>query len=140
MKQIGIGLRIVVFSLLIFNSGCAHCNAYDQEKMYTLASALTKLTAAVEEKVLFKEAPAEIKDKELIDLSTKHDPQLKEPFTEYLLKARGVNGHAIVLVCDQSGSKALLEDGGCSSILDQHWWKDQTNHPCEISTQMCLTK
>lgn len=140
MRQVGISLRVVIFSLLIFTSGCAHCNAYDQEKMYTLASALTKLTSAVEEKVLFKEAPSEMMDMELIDLSTSHDPQLKEPFAEYLLKARGVNGHAVVLVCDQSGSKALLEDGGCSSILDHHWWKDQPNHPCEISTQMCLTK
>lgn len=140
MRQIGISLRIVVFSLLIFTSGCAHCNAYDQEKMYTLASALTKMTSAVEEKVLFKEVAADVKDKELIDLSTSHDPRLKEPFEEYVLKAGNQNGHAVVLVCDQSGKKALLEDAGCTSILDQHWWRDQPNHPCEISTQMCLTK
>jgi hypothetical protein len=112
----------------------------DKEEMYSLASALTKLTTAVEEKVLFKEAPAEMKDMALVDFSTSHDPRLKEPFVGYLLKAQGVNGHAVVLVCDQSGSKGLLEDGGCSSVVDKQWWRDQPDHPCEISTQMCTAK
>lgn len=140
MKNFGIGFRIVVFSLLVFTTGCAHYKASDKEEMYTLASALTKLTSAVEEKVLFKEVPAEMKDMELINFSTSHDPRLKEPFAEYLLKVQGVNGHAVVLVCDQSGRKGLLEDGGCSSVVDKHWWQDQPNHPCEISPQICTTK
>jgi hypothetical protein len=108
--------------------------------MYTLASALTKLTSAVEEKVLFKEAPPEMRDMELVDFATRHDPRLKEPFVGYLLKAQEVNGHAVVLLCDQRGNKGLLEDGGCSSVLDRHWWRDQPTHPCVISPQICQTQ
>jgi hypothetical protein len=140
MSKIGIGFQIFLFFALMLNSGCAHCQASEQEKMFTLASALTKLTSAVEEKVLFNEAPAEMKDMDLINLPTMHDPRLKEPFAEYLLRATGVNGHAVVLVCDPSGRTGLLEDGGCSSVVDQHWWRDQPNHPCEISTRMCLSR
>lgn len=140
MKKFGIGSRIVIFYLLIFTAGCAHCNASDKEEMFTLAAALTKLTAAVEEKVYFKEALAEMKDMELVNFSTAHDPRLKEPFAEYLLKAQGVNGHAIVLMCDKSGAKGLIEDGGCTSTLDRHWWLNQPSHPCEITTNICQTK
>lgn len=140
MKNFNIGFRIVIFSLLVFTTGCAHCNASDKEEMYTLAAALTKLTASVEEKVYFKEAPAEMKDMELVNFSTSHDPRLKEPFAEYLLKAKGVNGHAILLMCDKSGTRGLIEDGGCTPVLDKHWWQVQPNHPCEISTTICQTK
>lgn len=141
MKEVGIAFRILLLSVLLLNSGCAHCNASGpDEEMYTLASALTKLTSAVEEKVLFKEAPSELKDMDLITLSTSHDRRLTAPFNKYLLKAAMVNGHAVVLVCDQGGRKALLEDGGCSSILDRHWWRDQPNHPCEVSTTVCIEK
>ncbi|WP_051292931.1 hypothetical protein [Citrifermentans bremense] len=140
MRKIEFSFRIILLSVLLFNSGCAHCIASEQEDMYTLASALTKLTSAVEEKVLFKEAPPEMKDMALIDLSVMHDPRLKEAFTEYVLKARSVNGHAVVLVCDERGRSGLLEDGGCSSVMDHHWWRDQPGHPCEVSNAICLKK
>lgn len=140
MKNFGNGFWIVVFFLLAFTSGCTHCNASDKEEMMTLAAALTKLTAAVEEKVYFKEAPAEMKDMELVNFSTSHDPRLKEPFAEYLLKAQSVNGHAIVLMCDKSGTRGLIEDGGCSTAADKHWWQDQPKHPCEITITICQTK
>lgn len=140
MRNIGIVFRVFLFSILLFNSGCAHCSGSEQEKMYTLASALTKLTTAVEEKVLFKEAPDKMMDMDLINLSVAHDPRLKEPFTAYLLRARAINGHAVVLVCDPGGRKGLLEDGGCSSVMDQHWWRDQPDHPCEVSTAVCIRK
>lgn len=137
MRHIGIGFRVIVFSLLIFGSGCAHCNAYNEDEMSTLASALTKLSAAVEAKI--SEAP-DLKDKKLIDLATSHDRRLQEPFADYLLKARIQNGYAIVLVCSKNGSKALLEDGTCTTKFDYPWWKDQIDHPCEISPQLCPTQ
>lgn len=139
MRNIGNSFRVIAFSLIIFGTGCAHCNAYDEDQMYTLASALTKLSAAVEAKVLFNEAP-DLKDKELIDLSTSHDSRLKEPFDGFLLKARSQNGHAIVLVCSKDGRKALLEDGTCTTKFDYYWWKDQPDRPCEISTLLCPAK
>ena len=138
MSNAGIFFRLIVLSVLLINSGCAHCNASEQEEMYTLSSALTKLTSAVEAKTLFKAAPPEMKDMDLINLSTAHDPRLKEPFADYILKATMVDGHGVVLVCDQSGRKGLLEDGGCSSVIDRHWWRDQPDHPCRVSTTICL--
>lgn len=140
MNNVGVGIRIVIFSLLVFPAGCANCNASDKEEMYTLAAALTKLTAAVEAKVYFKEAPPEMKDMELVNFSSSHDPRLTEPFEGYLLKAQGVNGHAILLMCDKNGTRGLIEDGGCTSAVDKHWWQDQPSHPCEITYNICQMK
>ncbi len=140
MKQLKKGFRAIVLLVLLLATGCAHCNASDPEEMYTMSSALTKLTTAVEEKVFFKEAPADMKDMALINFATGHDPRLKEPFRTHVLKAEGVNGHAVVLVCDQTGSTGLLEDGGCSAVLDHHWWRDQPSRPCQISPQICHMK
>lgn len=138
MHSIGIMLRIAVVYLLLVTAGCAHCTP-GKEDMYTLAAALTKLTAAVEEKVYFREAPADMNDMELVNFSTSHDPRLKAPFAEYHLKARGVDGHAILLVCDRNGARGLIEDGGCTAAVDRHWWQDQPDHPCEISPTICQT-
>jgi len=83
--------------------------------MFTLASALTKLTTAVESKVRFENAPTNLNDRELLQLATEHDPGLLDPFTEYLLKAVNQNNYAIVLICSNDSMKALLEDAGCTS-------------------------
>lgn len=140
MKNVAKGFQIIILTLLVFTTGCAHSNAFDKEEMYTLSAALTKLTAAVEEKVYFKEAPAEMKDMELVNFSITHDPRLKEPFAEYFLKVQGVDGHAIVLICDKSGTRGLIEDGGCTSAVDKHWWQDKSSHPCVITITICQAK
>lgn len=140
MKLQGFLNRIIVVSTFVFCSGCTFCIAGDQEDMFTLASALTKLTTAVESKVRFENAPVDLKDKGLLQLATQHDPGLLEPFAEYLLKAVSQNSHAVVLVCTNDGMKALLEDAGCTSRMDMHWWRDQPDRPCEISQNLCVTK
>ncbi len=140
MSLQGIVNRVIVVSSFVVCSGCTLCIASGPEEMFTLASALTKLTTAVESKVRFENAPANLNDRELLQLATEHDPGLLDPFSEYMLKAVSQNNHAIVLVCTNDGMKALLEDAGCTSKMDMHWWKDQPDRPCEISQNLCVTK
>jgi len=110
------------------------CSADDE--MYTLASALTKLSAAVESTVGFKSPPPELKDQGLAELSTKHNPKILEPFAEYTVKTYSQNSHAVVLICDKEGKLALLEDAGCTSPMDKHWWRDQPEKDCSFTIKI----
>jgi len=101
--------------------------------MYVLGSALTKLSASVEATVRYEDPPQGINDKELLALSTKHDPGLMESFADYTLRVSRQDGHAVVLVCDKDGKIGLLEDAGCSSEMDKHLWKEDPPKPCEFT-------
>ena len=122
------------FVLLAF-AGCTVSRAAEAEKMYVLGSALTKLSASVEATVRYENPPEGISDKELLDLSTKHDPGLMDPFAEYGLWVSRQDGHAVVLVCDKDGKVGLLEDAGCSSEMDRHLWKENPPKPCDFTVK-----
>ncbi len=139
MKFLGIVSSVIVIGTFTFCCGCTMCLAGEQEEMFTLASALTKLTTAVESKVRFENTPTDLNSQKLLQLATQHDPGLLNPFSEYVLKTANQNRHAIVLVCTADGMKALLEDAGCTSKMDMHWWRDQPDRPCEISQNICAT-
>lgn len=126
---------IALIFLLVASAGCTVSRATKAEKMYVLGSALTKLSASVEATVRYENPPEGISDKELLDLSTKHDPGLMEPFAEYGLWVSRQDGHAVVLVCDKDGKVGLLEDAGCSSEMDRHLWKENPPKPCEFTVK-----
>lgn len=127
---------IFVILLMLTTTGCTCCIASDVEDNYTLGSALTKLTAAVESTVRYDDPPPKLNDLELLQLSTKHDPTLLEPFSDYVLKTFVQNRHAIVLVCDKTGKYAMLEDGGCTSKLDKHLWKEAPEANCSFTIKL----
>lgn len=107
--------------------------------MYIKASALTKLSAAVEATVRYERPLDTLSDQELLKLSTQDDPVLLEPFNGYVLKVNREFNHAIVLVCNVDGTQGLLEDAGCTAAMDSHLW--QKNAPCAFNIKsdvICL--
>lgn len=126
---------IALWFLLVASAGCAVSRAAEAEKMYVLGSALTKLSASVEATVRYEDPPEGISEKELLDLSTKHDPGLLEPFADYTLRVSRQEGHAVVLVCNKEGQVGLLEDGGCSSEMDRHLWKMDPPKLCDFTVK-----
>jgi len=69
----------------------------DESEMYPLASALTKLTAAVEATVY--ETPGDqTEDTVLLAAATRDSPRLLAPFELYKVHAKRDAGHARVLV------------------------------------------
>lgn len=123
---------IFYFVLIFLLSGCAIVGLKDNsEAMYIKASALTKLTTAVEATVRYQSVPNTLSDQELLKLSTEDDPSLLEPFTGYVLKVNKKFNHAIVLVCNSDGTRGLLEDAGCTAAMDNHLW--QKNVPCTFT-------
>ena len=130
----------VVF-LLAFAVGCAPVKQRpDREEMYIKASALTKLSAAVESTVRYKNPPMGLNERELLTLATRHDPALLDNFKDYAVRVLRQSRHSVVLVCDTTGTHALLEDAGCSGPMDRHRWMGEKPEPCEFTietTEVC---
>ena len=125
--------RIYAVLAIFLLAGCASSsNRVDSGEMYVRASALTKLSAAVESAVRYKNPPLELGEPELLVFATRHDPVLLENFKGYKVRVLRRERHSVVLVCDATGTRALLEDAGCTGPMDQERWKEQPQ-PCEFS-------
>ena len=133
MKVVTTIRRLVPIILFFALLGCAHLMANEAETMYTLASNLTKLSAAMESAVAHKHPPAGLTEEQLLVFATKHDPSLLEPFSNYQVKVVHDTQHALVLVCTKNGQRALLEDASCTSKLDKHLWNENPPKPCEFT-------
>lgn len=129
MKNSAITLRTLLLVLFVT---CCSIPAFADD-MLELSSALTKLSAAVESTVRYKNPPKDLTNEELLKLSTKHDPDLLQPFSAYLVRVKAQDRHAILLVCSKDGKTGLLEDAGCTAKLDQHLWGKDNPLPCEFT-------
>jgi hypothetical protein len=124
---------VTVALVLALVAGCAPVTQRpDREEMYIKASALTKLSAAVESTVRYKNPSPELNDRELLTLATRHDPVLLDNFKGYRVRVLRQARHSVVLVCDKTGARALLEDAGCSGPMDRHRWMEK-QEPCEFT-------
>jgi hypothetical protein len=123
-----------VAALAIFLlAGCASGpDRIDAEEMYVKASALTKLSAAVESAVRYKNPPSDLGEQELLVFATRHDPALLENFRGYNVRVMRRERHSVVLVCNAAGTRALLEDAGCTGPMDRARWREQPQ-PCDFS-------
>lgn len=120
----------ILFTCLL--TGCAAVNHKDaSEDMYIKASALTKLSSAVEATVRYEQPSPNLTDDELLKLSVEADPAQLEPFAGYVLKVNRDFNHAIVLVCNSDGTQGMLEDAGCTAALDKHLWQQKAS--CEFT-------
>lgn len=136
MRACRIGTIIALLVLTLTTGSCAHAASYSEEEMYSLAAALTKLSAAVESAVAFKDPPEKLSQGELLKFATQHDPSLLRPFDGFTLHVLRQGGHAGVLVCTPEGGRGLLEDAGCTGRLERHWWKEDPQKPCAFTLNL----
>lgn len=128
-----------IAAITIVAWGCAS-RALGEEAIYEKASALTKVSSALEAAVYFDEPPEGLRDRALLEMATQHDPGLLRPFDGFILKADHHMGHGVVVVCDATGEQALLQDLGCTAAIDDHLWQTPKREPCAVSkaaTQTC---
>ena len=98
-----------------------------------LGSALTKLSAATESAVRYKNPPEDLNDWDLIVFATQYDASLRAPFEGYSVRVKKENRHAILLVYTKDRKQALLEDSNCTAKLDKHLWEGNPGKPCEFT-------
>jgi hypothetical protein len=94
----------------------------NEREMNYLASALTKVSAAVDATVRYRRPPDSLSEAELLRAATAHDNQLMKPFDGLTVRVLRSGRDSAVLVCQPHG-KALLEDAGCTAKLDIHRWR-----------------
>ena len=107
-----------------------------EREMNYLASALTKVSAAVDATVRFRPPPTAASEAEMLQASTAHDPGLLKPFADYTLRVQRSGRASVVLVCDRAAKTALLEDAGCTAKLDEHRWSAATAQRCEFTLDL----
>lgn len=134
--------KLVIFTAITLTSmmatGCMHCSTNEGETMRPLASALTHLSPQVEAVVRYGTPPTNATDEELLKLATKSDPGFLDSFKGYKLRVHSQDRHAIVLLCNEDGKRGLLEDLGCTAVLDRNLWKEDAAMPCEFTLSIGL--
>jgi len=133
IRPAGIPVSVTIALVLSLVAGCTPTSKPpNSEEMFIKASALTKLATAVESTVHYKNPPPGLDEKELLMRATQHDPALLQNFKGYKVRVLRQDKHSVVLICDASGQRALLEDAGCSGRMDRHRWMGKPQ-PCEFS-------
>ncbi len=128
--------ELLACTVVVAMLGCASAGqTQNEETMLIQASALTKLSTAAESAVRYKDAPADLADRALLQWAASHDPELLAPFSAYTLKVLRRDRHAVVLMCTEDGTIALLEDAGCTAKLDRHRWRDTPGADCAFSIE-----
>lgn len=110
-------------------------SAQDERVMYAKASALTKLSSAVEAYVLYKPLAAQIPDSELLELATSDDKVLLGEFDGFKIRIQREPEGVVLLVCSRVTDTALLEDASCTAKLDAHHWRDARGASCDFTIQ-----
>jgi hypothetical protein len=123
-----------IVCLLLTVSSCVHMQQrIDPTEMAVRASALTKLSSAMQAYIRYTDPLPDLGETALLAEGTKHDPALLANLHDYKLRLLVQDRHAVVLMCTRAGDRALLEDAGCTGEFEAHHWK-QDAVPCEFSS------
>lgn len=132
MSRLFRGLLLVQLGVVL--AGCA--TSHTEQELNFTASALTKVSAAVDSTIRYTPFLKQATSAELLALSTDHDPALMAPFKNFKVLVRRVGPHSEVLVCEPDGSRGLLEDAGCTAKLDKHLWRDNPPALCQFTLDL----
>lgn len=134
--------RMTIFGAMLAFSLAVCAQEFSEEAMMIKASELTKLTTAVESAVRYEQdQSANLGDSELLKFATSNDPVLLKRFAGLKVRVSKSNDlDAAILICTGDGSKALLEDAGCTAAMDRHAWREVPEAGCEFKlnlTSLC---
>lgn len=120
---------VAVFDLLTaaavyfwWRSGQEQTRVPDEKERAELSVKISALSWAVDGYLSRQETRlADSDDAELLRQAAAHDPSLlaEKLFAPYLLKVQVQQPHAVLLLCTKDGSRAVIEDAGCSVSVDR---------------------
>ena len=128
-------MRTLGFAVFLFVGVTACATAYDEAEMQQMASAVTKVARQLDAYIFAYPESAELPSEKLVDVIKSRDAQLMAALDQYRVRFRAVGENSSVLICSKDGSRALLEDAGCSATSDLHEW-DGAALPCEFSLDL----
>lgn len=99
-----------------------------------LSTKMVNLSSAVN--TYFADLPAAPTDSDvtILENATRHDKRLlASEFKPYMLKVQYQNPYAVLLLCSRDGTRAIMEDAGCSARLDRQVTRAA---PCEFTLRV----
>ena len=121
-------------AVVLMVSGCA--SRVQERDMNHLASALTKVSAAVDVKVRYEDFPANAPSEELLKAVAQGDAPLMRNFDGRVLRVLRQGEDSAVLLCEAGPGRALLEDAGCTAAMDAHRWSSAAPQHCEFTLNL----
>jgi hypothetical protein len=124
-------LIILATSMLLGACVAPIVAAPDAEERGRLSTKMVNLSSAVDTYFTdLSKAPSD-SDATILQNATRHDERLlASDFEPYMLKVKYLNPYAVLLLCSKDGTRAIMEDAGCSARLD----RQVTNEaPCEFT-------
>lgn len=124
-------LIILATSMLLGACVAPIVAAPDAEERGRLSTKMVNLSSAVDTYFTdLSKAPSD-SDDTILQNATRHDERLlASDFEPYMLKVKYLNPYAVLLLCSKDGTRAIMEDAGCSARLD----RQVTNEaPCEFT-------
>jgi hypothetical protein len=122
---------IAVTTLALSLVACA--SQPSEREMNYLASALTKVSAAVDVTARHRRSADGLNEAQLLQAATAHDPSLMKPFDGMTVRVLREGRDSAVLVCKANGGTPLLEDAGCTANMDVHRWSQAASDRCEFT-------
>ena len=111
------------FVVVVLVTGCVSlCPSIDPqfEAISQLDNYIIHLAKAVD--VIVEKLPPDAKDEDILKVAVERsgNPNLLEPFRDYVLKARIQCGTGVILVCSKDGKEGIIEDVSCTTRPDTH--------------------
>lgn len=128
--------RHLTLALALLLAGCGTVLADDASRLEQMGSHLILVLPAVEEEICGDPASANLPESALVSLTRKRLGNRLDAFAGHVLRVRCQQGLATMLVCSPDGSRALLQDAGCSLRLDEKTWKQRPDSPCEFTLDL----
>lgn len=128
MNRLMIPAAVLALALL---GGCA--TQPSGREMNYLASALTKVSAAVDATARFRRSADGLDEALLLQTAIAHDPDLMKSFEGFTVRVLRIGRDSAVLVCEAGNGSPLLEDAGCTAKLDAHRWSQGGDRRCEFT-------
>lgn len=128
-------ILIILFTSMLLGACAAPIVAApDADERGSLSTKMANLSSAVDTYFAdIKQTPTE-SDVIILQNATAHDKRLLDPiFEPYLLKVQYQNPYAVLLLCTKDGTRAIMEDAGCSARIDRQVIQ---NVPCEFTLQV----
>lgn len=125
---------IKLAATLLLGACAASLAAPNAKERGHLSTKMVNLSSAVD--TYFADLPAAPSgdDAGILQNATRHDPRLlAAEFQRYTLKVQYQSPYAVLLLCSKDGTRAIMEDAGCSARLDR-----QSIHkaPCEFTLRV----
>lgn len=122
-------MKLITVTALTVALFATACNGQSSDDLAPVATALTRIAEAV---AAAADDPAydHLRGDDLLQAAVSHDRSLMRQLNDYRVFVRREGRATSVLVCDRSGSRALLEDSGCTMQVDA---PNRRGQPCSFS-------